>query len=53
MKRRKFLVIAGSNLAIAGITYYLCSDKNNFVWEDIKQTPTGKIPLMDDEREIL
>lgn len=53
MKKRRFLIIAGSTIVIAGITYYLCSDKNNFVRKDSKQTPIGKIPLMADEREIL
>ena len=53
MKRRRFLTIAGSTIVVAGVTYYLLSDKNNFVWKDAKQNPIGKVPLRADEREIL
>ncbi|MEP7236970.1 MAG: hypothetical protein ABI685_03860 [Ferruginibacter sp.] len=53
MKRRKFLTSAGSMVVVAGITYYLCSDKSNFVRKDSKQSPAGKFPLVADEREIL
>ncbi|MEO5942644.1 MAG: hypothetical protein ABIP30_01195 [Ferruginibacter sp.] len=53
MKRREFLIVAGSTVAVAGITYYLGSDKTNFVREDSKQNPVGKFPLTNDEREIL
>ncbi|MEO6547310.1 MAG: hypothetical protein ABIN94_04900 [Ferruginibacter sp.] len=53
MKRRKFLIIAGSTVVIAGITYYLCSDKTNFIRKDFKQHSTGKVALLADETEIL
>jgi nitroreductase len=53
MKRREFLIVAGSTVVIAGITYYLGSDKTNFLREDSKQNPAGKFPLQSDEREIL
>lgn len=53
MKRRKFLTLAGTSIVIAGVTYYLLSDKRNFVREDIGSTETTKIPLLSDERAIL
>jgi hypothetical protein len=53
MKRRKFLTVALSTVVIAGITYYLWSDKTNFVRKDSGQNPAGKFPLLPDEREIL
>ncbi|MEO7047387.1 MAG: hypothetical protein ABI091_18940 [Ferruginibacter sp.] len=53
MKRREFLIVAGSTVAVAGLTYYLRSDKTNFVREDSKQNPIGRFPLTTDEREIL
>jgi hypothetical protein len=53
MKRRNFLVIAGSSIVIAGVTYYLLSDTSNFVRADQKQTATSKLILQQDERTIL
>lgn len=53
MKRRKFIAIAGSSIIIAGVTYYLVSDKRNFVRADSKHTETTKMPLQLDEKEIL
>ncbi|MEO8771124.1 MAG: hypothetical protein ABI402_13590 [Ferruginibacter sp.] len=53
MKRRKFFAVAGAAVVIAGVTYYLCSDKTNFVRADCKQDPIAKFPLIDDERAIL
>ena len=53
MQRRRFLTIAGSTVVIAGVTYYLCSDRNNFARKDSNQNSTTEIPLVDDEREIL
>ena len=45
MERRKFLTIAGTTIVIAGVTYYLLSDKSNFVRADTKQKETTKITL--------
>jgi Nitroreductase family len=53
MNRRKFLSITGGTIVIAGITYYLLSDKSNVVRADINQNNKNKIPIKDDEREIL
>lgn len=53
MKRRKFLTITGTSIVVAGVTYYLLSDKSNFVRADSKQAETNKIPLQPEEREIL
>ena len=53
MKRRKFLTIAGSSIVIAGVTYYLLSDKSNFVRADTKQDGKATISLKPEETEIL
>ncbi len=53
MKRRKFIAITGSSIIIAGVTYYLVSDKRNFVRVDSKQNVPVSILLKPDEREIL
>lgn len=53
MKRRKFLAIAGTSIVIAGVTYYLLSDKKNFVRSDIRDAGTTTIPLLPEERKIL
>ena len=53
MKRRKFLTLAGTSIVIAGVTYYLLSDKRNFIRADSKSTETIKIPLLPEEIEIL
>jgi hypothetical protein len=53
MNRRKFLGIAGGTIVVAGVTYYLLSDKSNFIRADITQNDKNKIPIKDDEREIL
>jgi hypothetical protein len=53
MNRRNFLVLAGSSIVTGGVTYYLLSDKSNFIRADSRQTETTKIPLKPGEREIL
>jgi hypothetical protein len=53
MKRRKFLVIAGTTIIVAGVTYYLGSDKNNFVRADINQKEITTIKLQPNEEAIL
>lgn len=53
MNRKKFIAIAGGTLAIAGVTYYLLSDKSNFIRGDMKTGMPGTVPLLADEREIL
>jgi hypothetical protein len=53
MNRRKFIAIAGSSIVIGGVTYYLLSDKNNFVRADSKQNDLISFSLKSDEREIL
>ena len=53
MNRRNFIAIAGSSIIIGGVTYYLLSDKNNFVRADSKQNDPISISLNPDEREIL
>ena len=53
MKRRKFIAIAGSSIVIGGVTYYLLSDKNNFIRADSMQNDPIIILLKPDEREIL
>lgn len=53
MNRRKFIAIAGSSIVIGGATYYLLSDKSNFVRADSKQNVPISISLKPDEREIL
>jgi hypothetical protein len=53
MKRRKFLAFAGTTIVIAGVTYYLLSDKSNFVRADNNPNKSTKNPLQTDEKEIL
>ncbi|MBC7510756.1 MAG: nitroreductase family protein [Ferruginibacter sp.] len=53
MKRRKFLTIAGSTIVIAGVSYYLLSDKSNFVRADTKQDDKATISIKPEETEIL
>jgi hypothetical protein len=53
MNKKRFLAITGSAVIAAGGGYYLLSDKNNFITNDIKTAAKGPIPLMTDEREIL
>ena len=53
MNRRKFIAIAGSSIVTGGVTYYLLSDKNNFVRANSNQNDPIKILLKPDEREIL
>ena len=53
MKRRKFIAITGSSIVIGGVTYYLLSDKNNFIRADSMQNDPIIILLKPDEREIL
>ncbi len=53
MNRRKFLGIAGATIVIAGVTYYVTTDKRNFTREDTRQDNTGNSRLQADEKEIL
>ena len=53
MKRRNFLNLAATTVVIAGVTYYLLSDKTNFVRADNMPRETIKIPLKPVEKEIL
>jgi hypothetical protein len=53
MTRKNFLTTTGSIIVIAGVTYYLLSDKSNFKRKDMKTGITGSIPILPDEREIL
>ena len=53
MNRRKFIGLTGGTIVIAGVTYYLLSDKSNYIRSDTRQSETIKIPLNPDEREIL
>jgi len=53
MKRRNFIALAGTAILIAGGSYYLSTDRSNFVRGDIKDDSPVKIPLRDDERKIL
>ena len=53
MKRRKFLTFAGTTIVFAGVSWYLLSDKSNFVRTDSKPAETTKISLQPDEKEIL
>ncbi|MFM9910124.1 MAG: Acg family FMN-binding oxidoreductase [Chitinophagaceae bacterium] len=53
MKRRKFLSVAGPTIIISGVTYYLQSDKSNFIRADEKLTEATAFPLQPDEKEIL
>ena len=53
MNRRNFLQIAGGTIIIAGAGGYLLSDKNNFVRNNIKDSPSNKSLLKKDEKEIL
>jgi hypothetical protein len=53
MKRRKFITITTGTVLLAGGTYYLSTDKSNFVRNDIKVDSFGKIPFKTGEKEIL
>lgn len=53
MNRKQFIGIAAGTIVIAGVTYYLSSDKHNFVRADIQKSESNSIPLKPDEREIL
>ncbi len=53
MNRKKFIGITGAAILAAGGTFYLFSDKNNFVRTDMGEGTSGKISLRPDEREIL
>ncbi len=53
MKRREFIGLAGATIIIAGVTYYLGSDKSNFVRANNIPSETPKIPLQPDEKQIL
>ena len=53
MQRRKFLGVTGGVIAVAGVTYYLASDKSNFTRLDTQQKDVTKVPLTRDETEIL
>lgn len=53
MNRKQFIGIAASTIVIGGVTYYLSSDKYNFVRADIQKKEPNLISLKPDEREIL
>jgi hypothetical protein len=53
MNRRKFIGIATGTIAVAGVSYYLMSDKRNFVRSDIAQNSANSISILPVEREIL
>lgn len=53
MNRKKFIGIATSTIVVAGVTYYLSSDKYNFVRADSQKNESNPIPLKADEREIM
>ncbi len=53
MTRRKFITFAGSTIVVAGVAYYLSTDKSNFVRSDIKTDSSGNSYVRDDERAIL
>jgi hypothetical protein len=53
MNRRNFIAIAGTTTVLAGGLYYLSTDKRNFVRADIKNAPSSKSSLKEDERAIL
>ena len=53
MDRRKFITYSTGVIVIAGITYYLMSDKSNFERSDLNENSKTKIPIQDDEKEIL
>ncbi len=52
MQRRKFLGVAGGSIVIAGVSYYLLSDKNNFERGDSTAEIQTALPLKPDEKEI-
>ncbi|MEP7377847.1 MAG: hypothetical protein ABI675_30890 [Chitinophagaceae bacterium] len=53
MNRRNFLGVAAGTLIVAGGVSYLLSDKNNFVRNNIKISPSDKSLLKSDERGML
>jgi hypothetical protein len=53
MKRRQFFAIAGATLVVAGVVYYLTTDKRNFARADVKDDSPHILPLQEDERTIL
>lgn len=53
INRKQFIGIASATVVIAGITYYLSSDKSNFVRGDRQKNEPNSIPLKPYEREIL
>jgi hypothetical protein len=53
MNRKQFIGIAAGTIVIAGVTYYLSSDKHNFLRADIQKNEPNSILLKPDEREIL
>lgn len=53
MNRKQFIGIAAGTIVIAGVTYYLSSDKQNFVRNDIIKDEHQTFALKPDEKEIL
>lgn len=53
MKRRNFISIAATTIVVAGVTYYLGSDKTNYVKADIKPYPIANPFLQPNEEQIL
>jgi hypothetical protein len=53
MNRKQFIGIATGTIVLAGVTYYMSSDKQSFVRADSPKSESNSIPLKPDEKEIL
>jgi hypothetical protein len=53
MKRRKFVTLTGSTVAIAAATGYVFSDKRNFVRAESKPARNSAVQMLPAENEIL
>ena len=53
MNRKQFIEIAAGTIVITGVTYYVSSDKQNFIRGDIPKIDLDLISLKPDEKEIL
>lgn len=53
MDRKTFLGIVTGTLVVGGSSYFLTSDKHNFVRDDVTPNKTEQLPLKADEEEIL
>ena len=52
MKRRNFFIVAGATF-LAGLTYYLTTDKRNVVRADMKEKSLSNVLLTNNEQAIL